>query len=570
MKQVKSEFGRLMVEMLGVLALIGVLSSAGVMGYLYGMNRYKASVLSAEANLRAVIVSGQIGFDNQLPSIDEFTIKDFGYGVFDGKVYGEDGSSLWTETDKKFSLKIESVSKSVCQSLQNTIGGVIQGFSPLECEDNATVILTYNNDFSTNEIASLEADCSVYNGTSSNNTGGTAGLAADGVTPCKCPVRQKWNVDGQACEDTNECTSYTAQECKEGYYCSFDNSATCSDDCTSAGGGTCTAGVGTCTPLTGGTEVTTKKDGYSGLLTGAAMNWWTANSWCIAHGLQIPSLSEFGCTPDDTKDSGWDCDWTKFKVNGLLHKSNWWVSDAPDCRSRNLNVPNSTVDLDTPRKERWYSTLCTTGKQEEEVFAGAGEACDTTTDCSTGLFCNAEKKCQTKLDDGTVCPSSDACKSGYCGKNGSDTNVCFTSCTSYTTKECGEGYYCAFNYPEKCSERGVGACIPVIDGVELTEKNDGVDGLFISNKMNWWSANSLCVAHGRHMASLEEMGCHADPNRNCDDWNRFYRGALSGLSWWVSDLYTSCVGYNITTNHSPSVDHDTHLDNKIYYSIICK
>ena len=37
------EAGRSMVEMLGVLAVVGVLSIGGIMGYSYGMNRYRAN-----------------------------------------------------------------------------------------------------------------------------------------------------------------------------------------------------------------------------------------------------------------------------------------------------------------------------------------------------------------------------------------------------------------------------------------------------------------------------------------------------------------------------------------------
>lgn len=562
----KFESGRSMTEILGVMVIVSVLSVGGITGYSYGMNKHKSNTLLQEANLRAMVVSKQIGFHHQSPSLDEFKERDFGYGIFDDKVYGENASSAWTTSDKKFSLKIQSVSQPVCQNLQNEAGGIIQGFSPAECTDDAVVVLTYNNDLSTTEITG--ADCSAYNGTSSSNTGGYAGLATDGETHCKCPIGQKWSGDKGSCEDTNECTSYNTQECKEGFYCSFDDSATC-DNCSENGGGTCTPGVGTCKALTDGTKMSVSADGYAGLLTGKQMNWWTANSWCIAHGMQIPSLSEFGCTRDSSAASGWTCDWSRFKTSGQLHKSNWWVSDDPDCRARNLNVPNSTVDFDTPRIKRWYSTLCTNGEVQKVVLAQVGETCTNTADCASGLFCNTAKKCQEKLDDGLVCPSSEACKSGYCGQNGSGSDVCFTSCTSYTTKECADGYYCVFNYPEKCSERGVGACVPIMSAVELTADKDGVDGLYFSTSMNWWSANALCTAYGKHLASLEEMDCNADPDRNCDNWPRFYKGLLRDDSWWAADLYNNCIGYNVTMNGG-RVDHDTGLDNDIYYSVVCK
>ncbi|MBO7258403.1 MAG: glycosyltransferase family 2 protein, partial [Alphaproteobacteria bacterium] len=142
----KFESGRSMTEILGVMVIVGVLSVGGITGYSYGMNKHKSNTLLQEANLRATVVSKQIGFHHQSPSLDEFKERDFSYGIFDDKVYGENASSAWTTSDKKFSLKIQSVSQPVCQHLQNEAGGIIQGFSPAECTDDAVVVLTYNPD----------------------------------------------------------------------------------------------------------------------------------------------------------------------------------------------------------------------------------------------------------------------------------------------------------------------------------------------------------------------------------------------------------------------------------------
>ena len=49
----KNEDGRSMVEMLGTLAIIGVLSIGGIAGYSYGMNKYKANTIIQDIMLRA-------------------------------------------------------------------------------------------------------------------------------------------------------------------------------------------------------------------------------------------------------------------------------------------------------------------------------------------------------------------------------------------------------------------------------------------------------------------------------------------------------------------------------------
>ncbi len=57
MTNLKSQSGRSMVEMLGVLAIIGVLSIGGIAGYTMAMNRYKANEILAAAAQVAVIGS---------------------------------------------------------------------------------------------------------------------------------------------------------------------------------------------------------------------------------------------------------------------------------------------------------------------------------------------------------------------------------------------------------------------------------------------------------------------------------------------------------------------------------
>lgn len=571
------ESGRSMVEILGVLAVVGVLSIGGIYGYSFAIDKYRANELLHEISKRANVVAEQIESQAQTPSLQEFDRnRDFGFAVFDDKIYGEEGTSLWTASDKRFSLKITIIDKVLCKNFKIAISSVVQNLNPLECGDNTTVVLTYNNDLTIEKFSDIGkendtgADCSAYRGTSSKNTGVFVGFATDGTTPCKCQTRQKWDVNDNACSPLaeGECVSYTSQECPSGQYCSFESSAI-NNGCTDVGGGICTEGVGECMPLFDGTQVTKSNDGFDGLLTGSKMNWWTASSWCVAHGMQMPSLLEFECFRDSGKISGWDCTWHRFK--GRLAQSNFWVTNDPDCRARNLAANGNRVDFDTPRTEHYYSTVCTNGEIQEKELSQVGEDCVNSGDCVAGLFCNTSKKCQEKLADGSACSESESCKSGHCGEKGNNSKVCFTSCSSYTSQECDTGYYCVFNYPRDCTDSGTGACMPIIDGTTLTKSADGTDGFYIARKMNWWSASSLCVAHNMHLASLSEMGCQRGDSciSCCEDRERFYNGKLSGDSWWTSDN-NSCLAYNITLNGGTRVDLDTQRTNSIYYSVVCK
>ena len=55
-----NEIGRSMVEMLGVLAVIGILSVAGIAAYSIAMNKHHANELLNEASKRATLVAMQM------------------------------------------------------------------------------------------------------------------------------------------------------------------------------------------------------------------------------------------------------------------------------------------------------------------------------------------------------------------------------------------------------------------------------------------------------------------------------------------------------------------------------
>lgn len=57
----KNQKGRSMVEMLGVLAIIGVLSVGGIYGYSVAMNKYKANELVQVANMLKTIADSRDG-----------------------------------------------------------------------------------------------------------------------------------------------------------------------------------------------------------------------------------------------------------------------------------------------------------------------------------------------------------------------------------------------------------------------------------------------------------------------------------------------------------------------------
>ncbi len=157
-KKLKPESGRSMVEMLGVLAVIGVLSIGGIYGYTTSMAKSKANTLLHEASLRATSVSIQM-VNKKDPNISEFNTS--GYGTFSTEVKNDLGQ-IAKHTDNYFVLSVSGVEKDVCKhaKLSAGVGTSIFAFYPEECVDNATVSLVYQKELKSSEAqCSSDADC---------------------------------------------------------------------------------------------------------------------------------------------------------------------------------------------------------------------------------------------------------------------------------------------------------------------------------------------------------------------------------------------------------------------------
>ena len=94
MKQNKMlQSGRSMVEMLGTLAIIGVLSIGGITGYSYGMDKYRANQTINDIMLRAVDLMTQASQGRDALSLDEWINEPFVYD-FSNPAYSDDDLGL--------------------------------------------------------------------------------------------------------------------------------------------------------------------------------------------------------------------------------------------------------------------------------------------------------------------------------------------------------------------------------------------------------------------------------------------------------------------------------------------
>ena len=115
----KLESGRSMVEMLGVLAIIGVLSIGGIAGYTMAMNRYKANEILNAASMALVVamsaeggsgISAETAYTTLVPGATNPA------GVTDMKA---------TVTDGAFSVTFTAPSTEVAEVLENIAGDYV-------------------------------------------------------------------------------------------------------------------------------------------------------------------------------------------------------------------------------------------------------------------------------------------------------------------------------------------------------------------------------------------------------------------------------------------------------------
>ena len=125
------EQGRSMVEILGVLAVIGVLSACGIYGYIYAMKKYTANLLVQEAHLAYANQQGRESTEetNWIPV--NFTPK-CGYDMFTGK--DEDGDTF---------VLVEGIDKEMCQMLmQLGNNDMLSFYKQVELEETNVALVT--------------------------------------------------------------------------------------------------------------------------------------------------------------------------------------------------------------------------------------------------------------------------------------------------------------------------------------------------------------------------------------------------------------------------------------------
>lgn len=139
----KKEKGRSMVEMLGALTIVGVLSVGGIAGYSYGMDKYYAGQTVQAVSLRAVDLMTQSSQGKTL-SLAAWEEEETRYPI-----------ALVETGEDKVALQVGNMSTRVCQMvgdiMKNTAAVYVEGVDssyhgdPCELSNSSTMLLVFDN-----------------------------------------------------------------------------------------------------------------------------------------------------------------------------------------------------------------------------------------------------------------------------------------------------------------------------------------------------------------------------------------------------------------------------------------
>ena len=201
-----AESGRSMVEMLGVLAIVGVISIGGVAGYNYGMNRYRTNELLDGANKRAYTVATQMTLGIPL-NLSEFA-------DYDATAGGTFKSDVTKGDNGEFGIKVEGVKKEVCENILRMIGDntPLRALSKGEGESEQELQSGGCEDGDTNAFSFVYNVEMLSKGAKPSSPSGTSSIGG-GSASSSAPVCAK---NGEACTSSADCCD---DNCNSSGYC---------------------------------------------------------------------------------------------------------------------------------------------------------------------------------------------------------------------------------------------------------------------------------------------------------------------------------------------------------------
>ena len=500
----QSEHGRSMVEMLGVLAVIGVLTIGGVQGYHYAMEKYHANEVVNELNILnaqlAVFMSG-IHENDAVMSLGEpydnaEKIKTGGYAFTYGCGLDPTTTAPCDLDETGYYMVISDVPEDVCkatsQMTANMMNLVEQRINDIADKTTASCHegnnqLTFLFDTDNGEWIDDEE------GEEDNDEELTQTYEPDETFPSDEESTQTVLTTTSVLPSMEGCQDNS--HCQAGEYCymqyGYSGTQEFSDETRygqSYAHGTCRNALQDAkeTVVTVGTNY--KKLVSSNL----SMTWWSAQRFCnVINGVRQASMDDVNQIPKNER----------YLLNQKLGDFNWWVTGGSyDYSDHKTWFYFNGLDLQISGYDRASTehALCITN---ENVSGTTSDFhCTSNNDCASDEYCHTYSSNCNSLE-----PIGGECKK-----------------VSYKTYTIGN--------------------------TTLYKSNDYI---------SWWSVPNFCARVGGRMISMSDLGCYQPHSGYCS-LNGKYDGGLSSFAksvldrvehfWLNNQTSDSCYAYQTSWN----------------------
>ena len=218
--QNQAQEGRSMVEMLGVLAVIGVISIGGIAGYRMAMNRYQANQIANEINLMRTDAKMKVARGVELLLGEPYDGEDghlnfnANYGVT--VKFEEIGTDTPGETETGYSFTLSNIPEGVCKPLVTLLDNM----------DDTAALEINGKDYETTENPCDNEENEVVVAFSTKDLGVSGGGNSDPEVTDPDQGDEPQECDPETCPGT--CNDEGVCECPEGSHLKGDECVSCS------------------------------------------------------------------------------------------------------------------------------------------------------------------------------------------------------------------------------------------------------------------------------------------------------------------------------------------------------
>ena len=214
-----NENGRSMIEMLGVLAIIGVLSVGGIAGYSKAMNKFKTNKVADNVSMIVANIKTMYAQQKTYGSLDTDSANDMGLipdelvkksgetksykNAFNGNVAVKSSASTTDNDNKAFIIVFDGLSREACITLAtNDWGsGFSSGLIALRAQGTASITASGVTD-----LATKIGDAGTGPTAATGNTAGGSAIATPGSNGLTVPMPVSSAATACGCTQGNTCS----------------------------------------------------------------------------------------------------------------------------------------------------------------------------------------------------------------------------------------------------------------------------------------------------------------------------------------------------------------------------